>query len=149
MASLLNISEAASLGLHTMALLATDRERRFTNQEIADVLKASANHLAKVMQRLSKAGLVRSIRGPQGGFVLGAPAEQVALLQIYEAIEGPVDRSGCLFSAPVCHGKNCVLGEALQSIHEQLRDHLHRTMLADLAGGLGFLDSAKGAEGRT
>ena len=139
MTSLVNISEGASLALHTMALLATDPSRRLTNQEIAEALHASGHHLAKVMQRLAKVGLVDSIRGPQGGFQLGRPAEQVTLLQIYEAIEGPLDEVGCLLGEPICPGKYCVLGEVLQSVHGQIRDYLKNTLLATLSQSLGFL----------
>ena len=64
MANFVRISEAASLGLHTMALLAKRGETRTTNQEIADMLGASVHHLAKVMQRLVRAGLVDSAVGP-------------------------------------------------------------------------------------
>jgi len=133
-----HISEAASLALHTMAVLAKHTARRFTTQEIADVLHASGHHLAKVMQRLVRAGLVDSIRGPQGGFRLGRPAGQVTLLEVYEAVEGPVDERGCLLGQPLCSGKDCVLGEVVQSVHVQIRDSLKRTTLAKLAGGLGL-----------
>ena len=137
--SLLNISEAASLGLHAMALLARDSRRRFINREIAEVFKASGHHLAKVMQRLTRVGLVDSIRGPHGGFLLGRPAEQVTLLEIYEAIDGPLGERACLFGDPVCAGTNCMLGQFVLSIHKQLRDYLGETTLAELTRGLAFL----------
>ena len=116
-----------------MALLAKHSERRFTNRQIADVLEASGHHLAKVMQRLAKERLVNSIRGPQGGFVLAKPAEQVSLLEIFEAIEGPVGKVVCLSENPVCHGEGCVLGRVVQSVQAQLLESLSGTTLAELA----------------
>ena len=136
MSSLLNISEAVSLGLHAMVLLATGSRRRLTNRELAGALKASGHHLAKVMQRLAKVGLVNSIRGPQGGFLLGKPAEKVTLMEICEAIDGPVGEKACLFAAPVCAGTDCMLGQAVQSSYKQLRDHLCKSTLAGLARGV-------------
>jgi len=138
MSSLVNISEAASLGLHTMALLVNHSERRLTNQEIADRLKASGNHLAKVMQRLVKVGLVSSIRGPQGGYLLKKPPRHVTLLEIYEAIDGPVQETACLSEHPICRGTSCILGQAVESIHRQFRDYLSKTTLAELAQSPGF-----------
>ena len=132
MSTLVKISEAASLALHTMALLAGDDERRFTNQEIAERLKSSGHHLAKVMQRLAKIGLVDSVRGPQGGFKLGKPADQTTLLEIFEAVEGPIQKSGCLLGTPVCGGVSCVLGSVMQSVHKQLLDYISQTTLRDL-----------------
>lgn len=136
MARLTNISEAVSLALHAMILLAGGGPRRFTNQEMADRLNASGHHLAKVMQRLVKVGLVDSVCGPQGGFLLGEPPEQISLLRVYEAIEGTLEEEGCLLREAICSGNDCILGEVLQSIHSQLRDYLDRTTLAALASGL-------------
>jgi Rrf2 family protein len=135
---LVKISEAASLGLHTMALLARESSRRFTNQQIADTLSASGHHLAKVMQRLAKAGLVTSIRGPQGGFELARTPEELRLLEIYEAVEGPFGDRECFFDEPICNGRECVLGDLVQSIHKQIRDYLTKTTLAELAKGFGI-----------
>lgn len=121
-----------------MTVLAKGEQQRLTNQEMAELLGASVHHLAKVMRRLAKVGLVDSIRGPQGGFVLGKPAKNIILLDIYEAIEGPVERVGCLFQNPVCDGGSCILGRAVESVHEQLRDYLDNTTLDKLAADVGF-----------
>ncbi len=140
MSQFVKVSEAASLALHTMALLAREDGRRLTNQQIADLLQASGHHLAKVMQRLAKVGLVDSVRGPQGGFLLGRPAEQVTLLEIYEAVEGPLEEAGCLLGDPICDGTSCILGEVVQSIHRELRGYLQKTTLSELARSFGDLE---------
>ena len=90
MASIIQISEAASLALHSMVLLAASPERSLTVKEITGRTLVSEAHLSKVMQRLAKAGLVKSTRGPKGGFVLGDSGLSISLLSIFEAIEGPV-----------------------------------------------------------
>ncbi|MBM4090209.1 MAG: Rrf2 family transcriptional regulator [Planctomycetes bacterium] len=134
MARLVGISEAVSLGVHTMVLLAQQPDRRFTNQEIARALHASWHHLAKVMRHLVKVGLVDSIRGPGGGFVLAKPARKVTLLDVFEAIEGPLEKDSCFARTQLCQGPSCVLGQAFRSVHEQLRKFLRSTTLAQLAG---------------
>ena len=83
-------------------------------------------------------GLVDSASGPRGGFLLNAPANDIALLQIYEAIDGKLDEGGCLLGEPICIGGKCLLGEMLHSLHEQLRDYLNDTTLAKLAESLPF-----------
>ena len=144
MSRLVNISEAASLGLHTMAVLAKRKNsrRRFANQDIANLLGASGNHLAKVMQRLVKAELVNSIRGPQGGFQLDRPPSTITLLSIYEAVEGPMKDFVCLSNNPICQAPRCILGQTVQDLHEQLVDCLEKTMLSELADSL-CLSSAR------
>lgn len=139
MPDLVKISEAASLGIHTMALLADAGNRRMTNKQIANILGGSVHHLAKVMQRLTKAKLVDSVVGPQGGFRLARSARRINLLTIYEAIEGPVDDTGCLLARQICQGGDCVLGDMIRGLNRQVRDHLKSTTLAELAAGSALL----------
>jgi Rrf2 family protein len=138
MPRLIAISDAVSLGLHAMALLAIGGGRRFGNQEIAETLGVSGHHLAKVMQRLVRAELVDSASEPRGGFLLNTPANEITLLRIYEAIDGTLNEGGCLLGEPICIGGKCMLGEVLHSLHEQLRVYLNDTTLAKLAESLPF-----------
>jgi len=131
MATVLRISDAGSLALHTMVLLAERRERPLTTREIASTFKASEAHLAKVLQRLAKAGLVLSAPGPHGGFHLHDGAERTTLLQVYEAIEGPISSTHCLLGVPVCGGKKCVLGRLICNLNAQVKKHLSTTRLSD------------------
>jgi Rrf2 family protein len=135
MASLVRISEAASLAIHTMALLAREREEHFTNETIARRLGASGHHLAKVMQRLVKAGMVQSLRGPSGGFRLVVSPHDVELLQVYEAVEGPIGdaRTACPLGRPTCKETTCVLGTLMCRLHEQARDYLAGTTVEELS----------------
>ena len=122
-----------------MALLARESQQRFTTQGIAGRLGASGHHLAKVMQRLAKAGLVGGTRGPQGGFQLARPAEETKLLEIYEAVEGPLSVNGCLLARAACDGKTqCDMGEIFGKVHQLVVEYLSRTTLAELAGGAAF-----------
>ena len=96
MQQVLNISQAASLALHTMGRLAAADHGPITTKNLARDLGVSEAHLAKIMARLGKAGLVSARRGPQGGFTLAVDPGRVNLLQVYEAAEGPLPTGGCL-----------------------------------------------------
>lgn len=133
MSNLLKLSESASLAFHALALLARSPERRFSNAEIAEVLHASPNTLSKVMQRLVKAELAGAAPGPRGGFALGERGSAVHLLEIYEAIEGPLGNPCCLLGTPACDGHGCVLGGLVESVHLEVRRYFEKTTLADLA----------------
>ena len=133
MPTAIRVSDAASLAMHTMALLAQRKERAMTAREIAATLKASKAHLAKVLQRLAHAGLLRSERGPGGGFTLARPAKEVTLLQVYETIEGPLSSGTCLLHTRLCGGKNCILGGLLKQVNSQVRQYLAKTRLTDLS----------------
>ena len=142
MSSPVKISEAASLALHTMVLLSSQLERNLATRDIAAALKVSEAHLAKVLQRLGRAGLVRSRRGPGGGFSLGRRPEDITLLEVYEVTEGPLEQTECLLNKPVCQGR-CILGDLLSSVGAQVRDYLAGTRLSELSHTFGIME--KGA----
>ena len=132
MPQLLRISEAASLGLHACVVLARRAGRLVPAHELAEDFGASEAHLAKVMQRLGKAGLVRSTRGPRGGFRLAREAEGITLLEVYEAVEGPVEPVRCLLGRPVCRGMSRLFGDFVHEFDTRFRGYLATTTLGQL-----------------
>jgi Rrf2 family protein len=132
MPNILKISEAASLALHSTVLLAANPDKLISTREIASMLHVSEAHLSKVLQRLTRTGIVRAIRGPRGGFRLVKPANETTLLDVYESIEGTLIPSKCLFDSPICEGDACILGGLLETVDEQVRDYLAKTKLDDL-----------------
>lgn len=131
MPHLLNISEAASLALHAATMIASTSDRRISTKELAERLNASASHLAKVMQRLSRARIVSSTRGPSGGFVLHSQAHDTTLLDIYELFDGKLDERVCIFQRAVCDGPNCIFGCLLSQIRDDARSTLLQRTLKD------------------
>jgi len=132
MPNILRISEAASLALHSTVLLAANPGKLISTREIASMLHVSEAHLSKVLQRLTRTGIVRAIRGPRGGFRLVKPANETTLLEVYESIEGTLTSSKCLFGSPICEGDACILGGLLETVDRQFRDYLTETKLDDL-----------------
>jgi Rrf2 family protein len=132
MKKILPISDAASLAFHAMGLLASKPDHIFSTRDLATELHASEHHLSKVLQCLNRAGFVRSLRGPAGGFSINPGWEGVSLLEIYETIEGPIRLAECLLGSPVCLFKNCILGNLLKDINSRLRETLDGTKLSNI-----------------
>ena len=132
MSKMLKISEAASLALHTMVYLAANSKNKHSAKQIASVFGVSEAHLAKVMQRLGHAGLVKSQRGPKGGFLLGRDPEKITLLEVYEVTEGPFEFTSCLLGNPICNG-SCILGGLISEVDQRVKAYLSQTTLAQLA----------------
>ncbi len=128
----LRISEAASLGMHAMGLLSTRNHIPMSARVAADRLGVSEAHLSKVLQRLARVGLLRSTRGPKGGFSLTRDPATVSLLEVFEAIEGPVQPAACLFGIPLCDGASCVLGKVIVDVNNTLFEYLAEKTLADI-----------------
>lgn len=133
--NMLKFSEAVSLGLHAMAALAKDPETPRRNVELAERFGSSGNTLSKVLQRLTHAGMLEAVRGPAGGYRLAKAPSEIRLLDVYEALEGPLGKAGCLLGNPACNGR-CILGGMVEEVHEKVRHYLTATTLADLAGSI-------------
>jgi Rrf2 family protein len=131
MAKIVSYSEAASIGMHGMVLVARAGEV-INVQKIADSTGSSRHHVAKIMQRLVKEGFLLSNRGPSGGFQLSVDPKEITLLQIYEAIEGQVKVIDCPHEKPICPFEKCILGNVVMKMSQIFRDHLSANTLADL-----------------
>ena len=132
MPGIIKVSEASSIAIHAMVLLAAVENKVMPASTMAQNLKVSQAHLAKVMQKLARTGLVKSTRGPAGGFSLSKPKEKTNLLEIYETMEGPQQNTGCLLDADVCPGSACILGRALHDINLKVLALFSEHTLADL-----------------
>ena len=136
MKKILSISDASALAMHTMGLLSCSPSESFTTKKLASLLHASEHHLSKVLQRLAKAGWIKSVRGPSGGFRISPGWERISLLQIYELMEGPFKPDECLLGRTVCVGRSCILGHLLKNVNSQIRQALLRTRLSDMIDSL-------------
>ncbi len=135
MSRLLNISDAANLGIHAMLYIANhDGSRPWSAAEIAGDLGVSEAHLGKVLQRLTRLGFLLSRRGPRGGFTLGRVPEQITILDILSAIDGPLDPGGCLLGRPLCPANTCAMGDVLGRAYQLVHAHLAGTRLSDVTG---------------
>jgi len=126
------------MAMHAMALLAVEPRTSLSTRSIAACFGISEAHLSKVMQRLTKVGLVRSVRGPKGGFSLARDPGSITLMEVFTAIEGPVEAGGCVFGVSRCDGTSCVLGSVMADANRMLLDHLSGTDLRTVSAV--FLD---------
>jgi Rrf2 family protein len=102
------MSDAASIAIHAMVLVAKN-DTSINVIKIAELTNTSKHHVAKVMQRLAKDGLVSSQRGPSGGFTLKKNAKEISFLDIYESIEGKIQIQHCFFNTPICPLDRCIM----------------------------------------
>jgi len=129
--SLVNVSEGASLALHGMALIARQQPQRLSVKYLAEELHASQAHLAKVFQKLSKARLVKSVRGPAGGFQLNKPAEQITFWDIFQVIDGYKELGGCPFGKEHCAFQTCIFSKELNRISQDIYETFKDMKLSD------------------
>jgi len=123
MSKIFNISEAASLAIHSLALIAKS-ENQINAQQIADMTNFSKNHLSKVLQRLVKSNYISSERGPKGGFVLKKNSKEISLLEIYELMEGLLETGKCHVHKGNCLFSKCIFGGMSERFTKEFHDYL-------------------------
>jgi len=128
MLGILNISEGSTIGLHAAVHLSKGKGEPVTTKDAAEAMKVSAAHLSKILQRLAKSGIVTAVRGPKGGYFLGRPLSEIRLLDVFEAIEGPLKLRSCLLSHPRCGVDGCMLGDMLKDINQQVIQHFEKRL---------------------
>jgi len=132
MAKLIHLSEAASLGIHAMVLIAQQNNHVKVN-DLAEQIGASRNHLAKVLQQVVKFGYLKSVRGPGGGFMLNKSAGQISILDIYEAIEGRIEMPDCPLDRPLCPFNMCLMSNLLSDVTKTVREYFQNSTLEKFA----------------
>ncbi len=131
MSRLVHISEAASLAIHSLALIASSK-LKLNVGKIAEILHVSQNHLAKILQVLAKNEYLDSSRGPGGGFSMKRNAEEVTMLEIYQLIEGNVDCEFCNTDKNQCPFITCIFGGKPDKLTNEFVEYLSNTKISDL-----------------
>lgn len=102
--------------------------------DIAAAVDVPQTFLAKIFQQFSKIGLVKSYRGTGGGFLLGRAPDNITLLEVVEAVEGPIIPNRCVISAGECvRDTDCNVHPVWKRVQVQVREVLAGVTLKDLA----------------
>jgi Rrf2 family protein len=106
---------------------------RVTTAEVGRAQHIPLTFLTKIMAQLSAAGLVQATRGSHGGIALARPASEVSLLDIVEAIEGPVQLNACVTDPSACPmGTSCQVHSVWCDAQADLVNRLRTTTFAGL-----------------
>ena len=131
----MQITRSGEYGLRGLLFLAKQPPERVTLiSEVSKDQNIPETFLAKIFQRLSKVGLLRSVRGAKGGFSLGKPANEITMREIIEALEGPIALNRCLLKEGECaEEKFCPMHPVWEEVQERFLEILDRTTMEDLA----------------
>lgn len=113
------------------------KQQRVGFKEIASAIDAPEAFTAKILQKLSKAGIIDSIKGVGGGFELALQkSKQIKLREIVELIDSPKVYSNCALGLAQCSQEHpCPVHDQFKSIREELAKMLENTTLYDLSTG--------------
>ncbi|MFO0581971.1 MAG: Rrf2 family transcriptional regulator [Anaeromyxobacter sp.] len=135
MQHVLRISRKIDYGLRAMIYLASiPAEAVVPFREIARQMDVPEDFLAKILKTLVDHALVRSTRGPHGGYALARPSTDISFLDVIEAVEGPVAVNVCLDGEDACgHSTQCTMVHVWRLGQDRMLDVYRQAKLAELA----------------
>ena len=133
---MLKLTKKADYALMAMKHLAdqTDEGTRSASaKDVADSFGIPPEALAKILQRLAKAGLLHSQHGTNGGYRLARAAHTISAFEVIEAIDGPLFITSCVTVRGECGQSNrCNIREPLRKVNDSIKDLLSGIHIADL-----------------
>jgi Rrf2 family protein len=128
-------SSACEYAIRAMTYVAGHESgKRLLARDISEHEKIPGPFLGKIFQTLVRAGLLKSSKGPGGGFSLAKDASAITLYDIYRAIDGTTYLDACAVGLARCSDEMpCPLHERWKPIREKIRTYLEATSLADMA----------------
>jgi Rrf2 family protein len=129
----MRISRSTGYALLALGYIAKNSDQKIIlSQTISKEYDIPLEYLLKILQQMVRAGILRSKRGPRGGFSLAMSPKKVTMLQIIEAVDGPMSGQQSLFE-PTAKGK---FTNKIESIHKkaisQAKAVFEKTKLSDL-----------------
>src|SRR3954451_11647391 len=121
----MKLTRATDYALHALAFVASQKtlEVPIASDKIAEARGIKPRFLLKVLKPLVSAQILHSVKGPNGGYRLGRPPSEISLLEILEAVDGPIRGQ-----APLSEEDDGLLNRKLKAIcqqsADQTREHL-------------------------
>jgi len=133
-------SKACEYGIRAAVHIALQSEKGFRVglKDIAQAIDSPEAFTAKILQKLSKNGIIHSTKGPTGGFEMSlAQVNQITLSDLVKTIDGEQIYTGCGLGLANCDEKNpCPLHHEFMAIREQLRTMLETISIGQLTKSL-------------
>lgn len=131
-------SRQCEYALQAVLYLALRPEGEMTSaRELTGRLGIPYHFLGKILQSLTRKGLLHSLKGPTGGFALAIPSHNITLFDIVEAVDGVDFTRKCVLGFPECSGENpCAVHNTWSGLREGVHAMLVKKNVAELARGM-------------
>ncbi len=139
---MLRLTKKADYGLMALKYLAeqailtgkTGAASAQSAKDIAEAYHIPPQLLAKILQTLTREGILVSHAGTNGGYALARPANEINAFQVIRAIDGPLFITSCITIHGTCDlAGHCTIKEPLRKVNDSIKDLLSGICIADLA----------------
>lgn len=132
---MLKLTKKADYGLMALKYLAEHPESTaLSAKDVADAYGIPLQLLAKILQQLTRNGLLRSHAGMNGGYALARDARTISAYEVIHAIDGPFFITSCMKGTKSCDlTPSCTIKEPLARVNDSISDLLRNISIADLA----------------
>lgn len=129
----MQITRETDYAVRCVLFLSRNSEKVVMTDAIAAEMDVPKSFLAKILQKLVKADIVKSYRGAKGGFSLTRGPEKISLLDIVTAIEGDVAMNRCVFDPASCDfSTDCSVHPVWSELSRRVENYLKNTSFSDL-----------------
>jgi len=131
---MLKLTKKADYGLIAMKHLAEHaQEGSCTAKDVAESYGIPPEALAKILQRLTKAGLLHSQHGINGGYTLARDARDISAYEVIRAIDGPLFITACITVRGECdQSERCTIREPLRKVNQSIEDVLRQITIGHM-----------------
>ena len=131
----MQLTREGDYGIRSVLYLARQPYKKISFvTEISEEYKIPRSFLAKILQKLVKAKIVRSYRGVKGGFSLARQSKDISVLDVLEAIEGKLAMNICLADKKKCDfSRNCPIHSVWASVQSKVVEVLKKSNFEDLS----------------
>src|SRR3982750_3373138 len=131
---MLKLTKKADYGLMAMKHLAEQAHNGSCSaKDVADAYGIPQEALAKILQRLVKAGLLKSLHGMNGGYTLARDARTISAFEVIRAIDGPLFITSCITVRGECgQSDRCNIREPLRKVNESIEAVLQRIKISHM-----------------
>ena len=131
---MLKLTKKADYGLMAMKHLAEHGDQgALSAKDVAEAYGIPSEALAKILQRLVKAGLLQSQHGTNGGYTLARDASRISAFEVIRAIDGPLFITSCITVRGECgQTDRCTIREPLRRVNQSIEDVLRRITISEM-----------------
>ena len=129
---MLKLTKKLEYALISLSYMNINKEQLSSSKEISKKNNIPNDILAKVLQKMTRLGYIRSTKGVKGGYRLNKKIEKISLKTFIEDIEGPIGLVDCSIDQDCMQLTDCSIRSPINQINNNIRDFFNKILIKDI-----------------